>query len=202
MNNSNNYKWTVIYTDFQHKYLHLKHLEQSNPDAQILLSDISNDHPKIIVWRNNDRYIREWLRENHHKIIHNNVAFIEWDVVVSTKLPDTNIDGFVGRNLQILGTNEWLWFNEIDRLGKYKDYAMGAAPFAVQFMDKKCVDIWMSEEYDDIFSQDIFCELRLPTVMNHAGVKMSEHLLPYVEWHPMQYNKNIPGIYHAIKDPV
>jgi len=192
-------KWTIIYSDFQHQYLHLKHLEKSNPDAQILLADISNDLPTIMVWRNNDRYIREWLRNNYHKILHNNIAFVEWDVLITINLPNINVCGFIGKHLQRPGINEWVWFNEIDRLGKYKTHAMGAAPFAIQFMDKEAVNTWMSNEYDDIYAKDIFCELRVPTIMNYAGIKMSEYSLPFVEWHTIKYNKNIPGIYHAIK---
>ena len=190
MNNLDKFKWTIVYSDFQHQYLHLKHLEKSNPDAQILLADISNDLPKIMVWRNNDRYIREWLRNNYHKILHNNIAFVEWDVIITTNLPNINVCGFIGKHLQKPGVNEWLWFNEIHSLGKYKTHAMGAAPFAIQFMDK---------QYDDIYAQDIFCELRLPTIMNYAGIKMSEYLLPFVEWYNIKYNKHIPGIYHAVK---
>jgi len=192
------YQWTIIYVDFQHQYLHLKHLQKSNPDAQIILADISSNIEKIIAWRNNDRLIRNWLKNNKSQIIHHNIAILEWDVLVSSPLPNIKINGFVGRNLQKPNINKWLWFKEIDRLGKYKNYAMGAAPFAIQFFDKNSIEAWTSDEFDSISSQDIFCELRLPTIMNYAGIAMSEHLLPNVEWYNIQHKK-IPGIYHAIK---
>lgn len=193
------YQWTIIYVDFQHRYLHLNHIQKSNPDAQIILCDISNDISKIIAWRNNDRFIRDWLKKNKNKIIHNNIAIVEWDVLITSALPNILVDGFVGRNLQKPGINKWLWFKEIDRLGKYKNYATGAAPFAIQFFNKNAIDVWTSEEFNDIFLEDIFCELRLPTIMNYANINISEHLLPYVEWYPAKYNKDVPGIYHAIK---
>jgi len=195
-------KWTIVYVDFQDQYIHLDHLKKSNPDAQILLCDISNDLPKVFVWRNNDKFIREWFRSNLDKIQHNNIAILEWDVVVTIPLPDIAVNGFVGRNLQRLNINQWVWFNEINRLGRYKPYAMGSAPFCVQFMDRQCINRWVDQEFDDIYSEDIFCELRLPTILNYANVNMSEYSMPYVEWHVMEYYKDIPGIYHAIKHKV
>jgi hypothetical protein len=85
-------KWTIIYCYFNQP-IHEKYLKDSNPDSDIILADISNNLPKKYAWRNTDKLVRQWLQKNIDKIHTNNIAIIEWDVLITKKLPDLNIDG-------------------------------------------------------------------------------------------------------------
>lgn len=193
--------WTIIYTDHTKDYIHLDHLQKSNPDAQILCADIFfGITEKKYAWRNGDKTVRMWLQNNIGKIISNNIALFEWDVLVSTKLPDIDINGLYAKNVRKPDTDpNWPWFKEIESLGSYKNYAIGVAPLGVLFMDKQCINTIIDPEFDDIYSKDIFSELRLPTILNSRNIPISKYDFPDVVWTPTTYDKNKPGIYHAIK---
>ena len=196
-------KWDIIQT-FHNEPIHLDHLKKSNPKANILLANISKYNADFKIkyrWRNSDIFIRRWIRDNRKDINSANIAIIEWDVLITQKLPDLNINGLLGKNIQY--QNNWYWFKESHLLGKYQQYSIGITPLCILFMDQKCIDAWIDPEFDVLYSSDIFCELRLPTILNSRGIKISRIplSLPNVSTLKSQY-KNIPDIYHPIKEKI
>lgn len=96
--------WTVIYCDHNNQFIHLDHIKKSNPNAQILLADISDDYNynKGDCWRNWDFLLREWLRDHICEIDNNNVAVLEWDVLITKELPNITITGLIGKHKKTL----------------------------------------------------------------------------------------------------
>lgn len=195
--------WDIIYT-FHNKPIHLEHLQNSNPNANIFLCDISeyNEYlDPIYCWGNSDIFIRNWLRSNRSKITNKNIAIIEWDVLVTMELPAISIDGLYCKNIQYPSNSNWYWFNQSKLLRKYEPYRIGITPFAVLFMDQKCIDVLLDNEFDPIFSCNLFCELRLPTVLNSKNINITRYPMPHI--FATQHQHNITsGIYHPIKFPV
>jgi hypothetical protein len=194
-------KWSIIYS-YHNKPIHLEHLQQSNPNAQIILLDFSKNElgwDRQYIWRNSDKRIRIWAQKNADIIQYNNIAILEWDVLVTKSLPDFPVSGLYGGDIQIPGTRHWDWFNEISRLPEeYQKYAIGISPLSVIFMNKYCIDNWIDTKYDSIYELDIFGELRLPTVINHAGLSIKKYTMPNVNDMKVLV-QNIPDIYHPVK---
>lgn len=194
--------WDIIYT-FHEQPLHLEHLQKSNSDANILLCDVSSYSlflDKRYCWKNNDILIRNWVRHNRSKIVNDNIALIEWDVVVTQKLPDLKVDGLMGKNIQKAGCS-WYWFCESKRLGPIEKYKIGITPLAVLFMDQRCIDAWIDYKFDPLYSCDIFCELRLPSLINSEQIPINSYSMPTVSATKTKFS-NEPGIYHPIKEKI
>lgn len=193
-------KWTIIYTS-RHTdgcFLHLDHIIKSNPYAQILTIDFTYNYG----WLNPDKTIRKWMSQNISKIKHNNVAFIEYDVLITKSLPDIKLNNILyGR---ILSDKNWVWWKEIDKLKHLKPYACSIQVFAMYMMSRNCLNFYLDKQYDFLYEQDIIGELRFPTIMNHNGVQISEY--PYMNnchWgKDVEYDINIPDYYHPVKTKV
>lgn len=192
-------EWTVVYNDHSNSYIHLDAIKNSNPTAQILLGDLSSNLSKHYCWRNSDNLIRNWLRNNISQIKNNKVAILEWDVLVTQKLPDIKLVGAMGKHIhKPTKNNGWKWFKEINKLEEYKKYAIGIAPLGILFIDRGSILSLIDSKFDDIFNKNIFCELRLPTILNSLDINISQYPMPNVQWHPVKYT-NQKSIYHAIK---
>lgn len=198
------YNWDVICT-YHNKLIHLKHLEKSNPKANILLADISKYNANFdtkYCWRNSDIFIRRWIRDNRKNIQSDNIAIIEWDVLMSSPLPDIKINGLMAKDVQHPNSDrEWFWFKEIYRLKSIKKYAIGISPLAVIFMDQLSIDTWINKEFDDLCNSDIFSELRLPSLLNSKNIPISIYKMDSVEWNKIDYSDK-PDIYHPIKKEI
>jgi hypothetical protein len=193
-------KWDIIYT-YHNEPIHLEYLKKSNPNANILLCDLSPYTPFLSVrycWKNNDMMIRNWIRHNRQKIINPNIALLEWDVLITKELPDIKITGIVGKNIQDSNT-DWYWFRESSLLRQYEINKIGITPFAVLFMDQNCIDTWIDHEFDPLYCSDIISELRLPTLLNSKNIKISKISMPNVSATECTY-KHIPDFYHPIKE--
>lgn len=199
---SNN--WDIIYT-FHIEPIHLEHLQQSNPNANILLCDLSQYGLFLnqkYCWRNSDIFIRNWLRCNRSSITRNNIAIVEWDVLITKPLPDICVHGLMCNNIQH-SYQEWYWFKESKLLSaKYEKFKIGVTPLCVLFMDQYCIDTIIDSEFDPIFSANIFCELRLPTILNSRNINITKYSMPNVNSLKTTYDENIPDIYHPIKQKI
>lgn len=197
MATTDKYKWTILYTDHQKQFIHYNHLIKSNPDANIIKVDISNNLDKKYIWRNSDLLIRSWLKNNRDSIVTNNIAIIEWDVLVKQKLPDTQIIGLQAKNI-IKPNRKWWWFKDKYKLEHYSKYALGAAPLAVLFMSARCIDILLESSFDCLYQKDIFSELRIPTILNSRNITITSYSMPNVDSKKTML-KSEAGIYHPIK---
>lgn len=205
MDQSDKYNWTIIYSDYKKELLHLDHLKNSNPDATILVCDISQYSflDSKYCWKNNDALIRNWIRANRHLIKTPNILLIEWDVLVTKKLPPIKVDGLMVKNIHSPVTNNWYWFKESNLLGPYQKNRIGITPFGVMMMNQNCIDTWIDHEFDPLYCANINCELRFPTLINSRQIPISQipFSMPNVSATKSEY-KNIPDIYHPIKQKI
>lgn len=202
MTNLDDYKWTVIYTDHNKQFIHFNHLERNNPDAQILLADTSNKFSRDFAWRNGDLLVREWLKNNYDKILYDNIAILEWDVLVNMSLPSFKVKGLIAKDKHIYHPrNRWHWFCEMGLLESYRRYTVGISPLGVLFMNKKCIEVLLDNEFDFLYNRDIYSELRLPTILNSKQIPIGNQSMPNVSYLPVDFT-NQNTIYHPIKSKI
>lgn len=194
-------KWTIIYT-FHDKCLHFNHLQKSNPHAKCLKCDISNNFSASFAWRNNDKLIRNWLKNNIDKIQTNNIAILEWDSLITKQLPDILIDGVCGKFVRPYEYySHWYWFKDKSKLDYLESYACGLLSFGFLVLNKEAIKIWISTDFDFLYEKDICCELRLGTIFKYSNIKMTEMQFPNI----MEGQKKItvdlnkPDYYHPVK---
>lgn len=196
-----NNKWTIIYT-FHNECLHFDHLQKSNPDAECLKSDISNNFSSDFAWRNSDGLIRNWLKNNIDSIKTNNVAILEWDTLITKQLPNMLIDGVFGKFVRpYKDYSHWYWFRDKWKLDHLEPYACGLLSFGFLMLNKEAIKIWISADFDFLYEKDIGCELRLGTIFKYSNIKMNEMQFPNI----MEGQKKItvdlkrPDYYHPVK---
>ena len=202
--------WTVIYTsDHLGRFPHIATIQKTNPEAQLLLMDFSNNLPKHFIWKNPDILIRPWIKSNIQNILHNNIALVEYDTYLGKKLPDINDDNFlIGRNFfKYNPGHTWKWFDNLylEKIGNLKDYACGLTVFALYMMSKNVLEKWISPEYDFMYTYDLNVEMRFPTICNYCGVNISgdkqllQNILLPSHMTQKEWNLNIADFYHPVK---
>jgi hypothetical protein len=220
-----NYKnWTIIYyfNSQVHKPIHSEHIIKSNPRANVIIADIFDEEvinsysrdPSVLSWRNCDKLLREWLKKNIHKIKSQKVALLEWDVLFTKELPsDLDLKNkFFSKDLKIYRAPketaksrfyedemQWRWFFEKHKLGRFEQYACGVPIMGCLLTDVSFLRSLIDDEFEPLYKEDIFCELRIGTIMNYK----------HMTWVPLFFMPNIvvrlcnlnssPGFYHPVK---
>ena len=190
---------------------HAGALLSANPGVTIHTCHSPHPHTgpaRSHAWRNCDRNIRAWWKFNRDHITAPAVLFLEYDVYCNVNLaasiPTLSLD--IGlRAPSILSgvkNRRTYWpFEDIPALPRsMQALACAAAPLAVLLISRFALDAILSPEYDAVFAADIFCEVRLPTVIRHAGFSVAEMNLSYVGCSAIR--PVFPGIYHPVKSPV
>lgn len=206
-------KWTIIYcSNYRGNFIHAQHLRKFNPDAQILALDFTNNYPTERIWKQCDLVIRPWLKENKHKIQHNNIAIVEYDVLMLQKLPDISLNNemLVKRVLDPIEHSWWWFFSDKDQLGYLEPNACAINFFCFFAISKNCIDYWIDPKYDFLYEEhiDMQCELRVPTILKSNGVNIREggddlmyniHCLVETG-EDIEFDSNYPGFYHPVKN--
>ncbi len=193
--------WTVIIKTYRPCGLpHIDSLVASNPEARIFVASGPElkGAPQKTAWRNADRDLRSFWRERRSSIPGERIAVLEHDVLVTTRLPDIRPKGIAGKALQ--RNASWTWWEDTRKLGSLLPHAVGITPLAVLFISREALDSLAEERWDAWFDQDIFCELRTPTLVAANGLPVETTPLPYVQWNQRPAGQ-APGIYHSIKCP-
>lgn len=210
----NENKWTIIAcSNHKNEYLHLKYLKQSNPDAQIIKLNFGNKQR----WKNEHLYhahfecdavIRDWFRfkpERVSRIKYNNIALVEYDTLITQRLPDIKLNNELLCNKKLIPKKNPNWNNwpHILKLEEWKEYAVGCMPFSLYFMSKNCLDIWIDEKYNDIYKHKMCAEVRLPSILNRNGVKIKRHSslknIKFIANKSLLFDMDVPGLYHPVK---
>lgn len=190
---------------------HAAALQAANPGLEIHshyslqgTTDTERNH----LWRNCDRNIRAYWRDHRNLVASGHVLFLEYDVfcdvdlrsVILPEFPDCGIAG--ASILSGLRDIRRFWpFADIPKLPRsMQALACASAPLAVLLISRPALDAILAPEYDPVFSADIFCETRLPTVIRHAGFSVSSMPIPHVTATPV--TPTSPGIWHPVKSPV
>jgi len=155
------------------------------------------------MWRNCDRMIREWWVTTGYQLDFDRAIFLEWDVVFEAPIEDIFPEGhFVSRNVHKPENSTWTWFSEIKLLPpELREHATGVSPLAALAISRKCLSDIMSHPLaDKAFADNIFCELRLPTLAAACGYTLTKnrHLTPHLEWYPVKAKAG-EGVWHAVK---
>lgn len=202
--------WTIFYS-FHDKAIHLDSLKKSNPNATIIPLNIKNKYPSYFAWRNCDLLVRNEIKKYYSKIKTNNIALVEYDVLINEELPDTNIESIFCKNIKYKHIHKnWCWFKEINRLDDLKDSCIGILPFALIFMNFEHLKILLDKKYDNLYEKDIISELRLGTIFNSAGCDIKEYNYPNMLSRQFLKNNKITEyelinrqdskIYHPVKN--
>jgi hypothetical protein len=198
---------TVIMTTPRLGTPHLANVQRDNPIVHVHHGkDGVTDAERIQLWRNCDRAIRDWWRANRHQVHADHVAFVEWDVVVNLDLRRCIVPGagLVGATVEHPAVSPWSWWSEIERLPTdLRRNAASLRPLGVVIASRECLDAIAAPEWDDAFALDIFCELRLPTVVKACGFRlMASSHLANVRHFPIPHPGDKPGVWHQVKKPL
>jgi hypothetical protein len=175
-----NNSWTIFYS-FHDTPIHLSFLQKSNPQANIIPIDISNNFSQHFAWRNSDNLVRDKIKEHINSIRSQNIAIAEYDVLIKESLPNLNIDAVYCKKIMRLDKNKnWHWFRENSRLGPLKSFALGIFPMGFFLLNIEHLKYWLDSKYDFLYKENIFCELRLGTILNHAGSSIKEYNYPNI----------------------
>lgn len=183
---------------------HLKWLRLSNPDAIIHII-IAKDLQPLENWRNCDRILRDWWKQNKSKISTSLVCVVEYDVLITKKLPHLldNSDLCGNTLMSYVNESRWDWFRERDRLNlKADNEAVGLVPFAFLCMKRDVLDDICSNKWDSVYEKDIFCELRFPSIVRNSGYNISSYNLDTIHFCNINTNNvnfEIPGYFHSVK---
>lgn len=185
---------------------HLAAIQAANPG--LVIHVWSGEETGLDGWRNCDRNIREFWRAKRAGVVAKSVLFFEYDVFANVAL-----GGVIPRLQKGCGIvcsavkspvrdgRSWGPFQEISRLpAELQSMVIGTAPMAVLLCDRGALDDVLDERWDAAFEADVFCEIRLGTVMRAAGW----NVLDRREWRgvgtlPMVPPEGASGMFHPVK---
>lgn len=190
---------------------HMEWIRRSNPGARVHVATgvglRDHEHQRAHAWRNADRVIRDWWRENGATVQGDRIAIVEWDVLVRQhfELADApRGPGLSGRDPKVWGAQPWCWWREVGRLpADLRSHRYGLAPLCALVATTACLDAIADSRWDHVFDLDIFCELRLPTVVRACGFEIGR--VPAFDGCSCDIIPDPgtkPGFWHPIKHPV
>jgi hypothetical protein len=158
--------------------------------------------PRACAWRNSDRLIRKWWAEVGSKLDFDHAVFMEWDVLFSLDLASAFPDDvdFYCKDRKKPG-DPWNWFSEVARMPpEFHPHATGIAPLSVTRFSRRCLaDMFSHAGVEELYSRDIFCELRLATLASACGYEPVEcEALTGVDLYPCPGGPG-RGIWHPVK---
>jgi hypothetical protein len=205
------YEWVWMTTQ-RHGTPHAQALQAANPGLVIHLSaPPAGDSPDAYhhAWRNCDRNIRAWWLAHRLTVTADLVVFAEYDVLCTADIRDHIAplapgDGIAGpRVMSCLRDARHYWpFRDIPRLPRVmQGLAIATAPLAVLLISRAALDAIFDPVFDEVFATDIFCELRMPTVIRYLGFGVASLDLPQVHCTPYAPPPR-HGIFHPVKPSV
>jgi len=158
------------------------------------------------AWRNVDRNIRNWWIEHRDEVKSRHVVIFEWDVRCNVPIGPLfrPFDGLLCSEIKRLNDpgEPWRWFDEIPKLPEeLREKAIGVVPLGVLQFSREVLDAIASPEFDPLFTEDLYCELRLPTLVRHLGFAIQTlKSLKQVTWYRLPYVWLRRGIFHPVKE--
>lgn len=184
---------------------HLGRFLRSNPDVpvHVVCGKALAGDDRTMAWRNCDRLIREWWMEQGRFLDFRRALFLEWDVVFDSPIDEIFPEGhFIGRDVHDPRTKQWTWFSEILSLPtELQSHALGVSPLAALMISRECLSAMCEHPIADaLFEQDIFCELRLPTLASACGYQpmQNREMLPNLGCYPIPAGSG-QGVWHSVK---
>ena len=157
----------------------------------------------------------------------NKLLYMEYDVLVTTKITDSMFTDGVRTSSTFNRFTDippeeswkeagWWWSVDGDKLPFNLKRVATATIHTIMWFSFESLTYLILPEWDDVFSEDIISEIRLPTILNY-------HKVPLYDWDAnITYMRNWasfittkeepevverirntePGIYHPVKEPV
>lgn len=203
------YDFEVVWmTSGDHGVPHAEAIDLSNPNLSKWVHDSGDHSLGSDGWRNCDRSIREFWKGAREHVHAKRVLFLEWDALVTIDLRTIfpagalrypGIEG-VGVKSLVRDGRSWGPMKEANRLpAEMRLAACGIAPLAVLMISSEALGAIIDPKFDPLFEADIFCELRLPSLLKWLGFAISDNpALSNVKPGPILYPTE-PGIFHAVK---
>lgn len=178
--------------------------------SKMAIVDSCKDELRSTMINNHDKFLRDWLKDNIHMITTNNVAFFEWDVLLNKELPLTRIEGLNFWNT-ISPRRSKAWGEYILNLNK--NVKKLVSPFAGFYTNKDFIEQMISDKYDYLYEQNIFCESRISILAYLTGVKLERNKGIFSQKHPLKKpeclnreykseNEVPTGCFHPIKQRI
>jgi len=199
------------------KLPHAKQWELYNKNLKIHVV-VGEDSPKgkRYNWRNSDRILRDWWKQNHASV-GECIFLAEWDTFVNTELPELPEEfDLVGAKLiksdffsipkrmadPSWKPENWMWWREFNQMGiKDPKFATGLISFGAFLFKKKLINSIADPMWDYIYDLDIISELRFPTVACASNYKIGEIELPFVSFDVVD-TPTEKGVHHSVKTAV
>lgn len=198
------------------KLPHAKQWKLYNKNLKIHVV-IGGDSPngKRYNWRNSDRILRDWWKQNQASI-GECIFLAEWDTFVNAELPELPDElDLAGAKLikseffssprrmadPLWKPENWMWWKEFDLMGiKDLKFATGLISFGAFFFKKELLNSIADSAWDSVYDLDIISELRFPTIASSLNYKVGEMELPYVSFDKATTPQE-KGIHHSVKTP-
>ena len=147
---------------------------------------------------NHDKYLRDWLKDNFHKITTNNVAFFEWDVLLNKELPPININALHVKFITNCGQRPWFWMKHVEKIDK--NISTGIAPFGTFYANKYFVEQMIDAKYDYLYDQSLFCEARLRVLAELTQTKIVQE--KQIHLGALEGEEVPVGCFHPVKSKI
>jgi hypothetical protein len=198
---------------------HLESFRKSNPTAIIVpVTDAVSDllpgaidvakFPSSWVsahkWRSIDTTLYRWFENRTFNA--RRYLIVEYDCLCTVDLKQhygelmtadvAGVDFFKRKD-----NPRWKWFmhSELNNIPEEdRKYAAGLVPLTCNMFSHEALEKIVA----NVYRNDIFCELRLGTIINKLGLKYER--LPILKrsticWHTYSWQANRPGLFHGIK---
>lgn len=183
--------------------IHFEHIRRNNPYASVSVYYEEHWGDTKDHWRNADRMIRNWWLRNRDCFQHEDrFVILEYDVFVNDEIVWVE-DGSdaSAKNVHDSVETNWTWWSEVEKL-PYEMNPKGISPLCCITMNRSALDSIADPFWDELFKEDIFCELRLASILEAQNKIIKPMKLPYVSHDSTEaHRKGYYGIFHAVKTP-
>ena len=180
---------------------HLDWLRYYNPDVriEIIYDDNERDRSaaeKIEAWKNGDKKLRNWWRENGASIDSETLAVFEWDTLMKGELP------YLPEGVDLAGkwvferSQRWFWWGDSKKMDCEP---VGLVSFGAFFLKRWVLDAVAKDKWDETYNKDIINELRFSSIARAEGAVIGTMDLPFVHHKEVMMGKEL-GLYHGVKN--
>lgn len=153
------------------------------------------------AWASCDTMLYRWFPDRAVRA--RRYVVCEWDTYATVSIPEFyagvwDADVAAVEVVTREDAPDWLWFRYIPWLGALADYASGLTPFSGTLFSAAALEAICRGP----IIRDAFCELRVATLANHAGLTLTPMPFArgYISHDPTRIKVSAaPGIYHPVK---
>ena len=181
---------TVILKHGTAECIHLDTFLRYNDDTDIyIIEDVRSnllDIDQYLCWKSADTILRNWWIDNNIKIKHDNILFLEYDVLINMKIKEQMFSNGVRSTfgyyyLQQKENNEsflidpnWHWNFEISKIPLKLKSSTATSQFSASFFSRKSLDYVARPGWNSFYKMDILSDIRTTTILNYGNITLNE----------------------------